>query len=89
LVAPGRTGKFVPQSYEEAVSGGKLPKAGFFLWTGAQALPKEKFTTGSASRRQNLKKRWRDSRKRFLEVDQYGASAKVLSAWSSIRWFKF
>jgi len=80
LVVPGRTGKFVPKAYKDGGVWREIAK-GRILSVGRRAgFAEGEIYTGSASKKVELEKALAGlSRNDFLEVDQYGASAKVLS----------
>jgi hypothetical protein len=80
LVAPGRTGKFVPQTYEEGGVWREIAKGRILSVDRKAGVAVGEIYTGSASKKAELEKALAGlSQKDFLEVDQYGASAKVLS----------
>ncbi len=80
LVAPGRTGKFVPQSYEEGGVWREIAKGRILSVDRRAGVAEGEIYTGSASKKAELEKALAGlSQNDFLEVDQYGASAKVLS----------
>ncbi len=80
LVVPGRTGKFVPQSYEEGGVWREIAKGRILSVDRRAGIAKGEIYTGSASKKAELEKALAGlSPSDFLEVDQYGASAKVLS----------
>jgi len=80
LLAPGRTGKFVPRSYIEGGVWRELAKGRILSVDRAAAVAEGEIYTGSAARKSELEKAFAVLAEHdFLEVDQYGASAKVLS----------
>ena len=80
LVAPGRTGKFVPRTYEEGGVWREIAKGRILSVDRTAGVAEGEIYTGSASKKSELEKVLAVlSQNDFLEVDQYGASAKVLS----------
>ncbi len=80
LVVPGRTGKFVPQSYEEGGVWREIAKGRILSVDRRAGIAKGEIYTGSASKKAELEKALAGlSPSDFLEVDQYGASAQVVS----------
>jgi len=81
LVAPGRTGKFVPVSYQRGGVWRELAKGRILAIDRSAAVAEGEVYTGAAGRKSELEKAFAVlTDQDFLEVDQYGASAKVLSA---------
>lgn len=78
LVVPGRTGKFVPQSYKDGGVWRELAKGRILKVHTASRIAEGEIYIGAA--KAELKVALASlSENDFLEVDQYGASAKVLS----------
>ncbi len=80
VVAPGRTGKFVPQSYKDGGVWREIAKGRILSVDRKAGIAEGEIYTGSASKKAELEKALAGlSQNDLLEVDQYGASAKVLS----------
>jgi hypothetical protein len=80
LVAPGRTGKFVSKAYKDGGVWREIGKGRILSVDRAAGVAEGEIYTGSASKKSELEKVLAVlSQNDFLEVDQYGASAKVLS----------
>ena len=80
LLAAGRTGKFVPRSYVDGGVWRELAKGRILSVDRAAAVAEGEIYTGAAARKSELEKAFAVLTEHdFLEVDQYGASAKVLS----------
>jgi len=79
LVAPGRTGKFVSKAYKDGGVWREIAKGRILSVDRAAGVAEGEIYTGSASKKSELEKSLAVlSQNDFLEVDQYGASAKVL-----------
>ena len=80
LVAPGRTGKFVSKAYKDGGVWQEIVKGRILSVDRKSGVAEGEIYTGSASKKDVLEKALAGlSQDDFLEVDQYGASAKVLS----------
>lgn len=80
LIAPGRTGKFVSKAYKDGGVWREIVKGRILSVNRQTGIAEGEFYTGSASKKAVLEKALTVlSQDDFLEVDQYGASAKVLS----------
>jgi hypothetical protein len=80
LVVPGRTGKFVPKAYNDGGVWREIAKGRILFVDRKAGIAEGEIYTGSASKRAELEKALAGlSQNDLLEVDQYGASAKVLS----------
>ena len=80
LLTPGRTGKFVPQSYHEGGVWRELAKGRILSIDRTAGIATGEVYTGAAGKKAELEKAFLTlSEGDFLEIDQYGASAKVLS----------
>ena len=80
LVAPGRTGKFVSKAYKDGGVWQEIVKGRILSVDRQAGVAEGEIYTGSASKKSVLEKTLAGlSQDDFLEVDQYGASAKVLS----------
>jgi len=80
LVVPGRTGKFVPKTYKDGGVWREIAKGRILSVDRRAGVAEGEIYTGSASKKAELEKALAGlSKNDFLEVDQYGASAKVLS----------
>ncbi len=79
-VVPGRTGKFVPKSYKEGGGWREIAKGRILNVDRETGVAEGEVYTGAAGRKAELESALaRLSEEDFWEVDQYGASAKVLS----------
>jgi hypothetical protein len=80
LLTPGRTGKFVPQSYREGGVWRELAKGRILSVDRTDGIATGEIYTGAAGKKAEIEKAVLTlSETDFLEIDQYGASAKVLS----------
>lgn len=80
LVVPGRTGKFVSKAYKEGGVWREIAKGRILKVNGKAGIAEGEVYTGSAGKKTELEKSLAGlSEHDYLEVDQYGASAKVLS----------
>ena len=80
LVVPGRTGKFVPRAYKDGGVWREIAKGRILSVDRQAGVVEGEIYIGSASKKSELEKALAGlSQNDFLEVDQYGASAKVLS----------
>src|SRR5712671_6207861 len=80
LIAPGRTGKFVSKAYKDGGVWREIVKGRILSVNRQTGIAEGELYTGSASKKAMLEKALTVlSQDDFLEVDQYGASAKVLS----------
>jgi len=80
LVVPGRTGKFVPKSYREGGVWREIAKGRILAVDQAARIAEGEVYTGASGRRAELESVLESlSAEDYLEIDQYGASAKVLS----------
>jgi hypothetical protein len=80
FVAPGRTGKFVSKAYRDGGVWREIAKGRILSVDRKASIAEGEIYTGSASKEAELEKALAKlSQDDFLEVDQYGASAKVLS----------
>lgn len=80
LVVPGRTGKFVPKSYIEGGVWKELAKGRILTVDLESQVAEGEVYTGAGGAKAVVEAGIRDlSAEDFWEVDQYGASAKVLS----------
>jgi hypothetical protein len=80
LLAPGRTGKFVPRSYIDGGVWQELAKGRILTVDRATGVVEGEIYTGATAKKSELESAFKVlTEKDFLEVDQYGASAKVLS----------
>ena len=80
LVTPGRTGKFVSKAYKDGGVWQEIVKGRILSVDRKSGVAEGEIYTGSASKKDVLEKALAGlSQDDFLEVDQYGASAKVLS----------
>jgi hypothetical protein len=80
LVVPGRTGKFVPKAYKDGGVWREIAKGRILSVDRQAGIAEGEIYSGSASKKAELEKALAGlSQNDFLEVDQYGASAKVLS----------
>jgi hypothetical protein len=80
LIAPGRTGKFVSKAYKDGGVWREIVKGRILSVNRQTGIAEGELYTGSASKKAVLEKALTIlSQDDFLEVDQYGASAKVLS----------
>ena len=80
LIVPGRTGKFVPKSYKDGGVWREIAKGRILKVDAKIGIAEGEIYTGTAGRKAELEKAVTElSQQDFLEVDQYGTSAKVLS----------
>lgn len=79
LVVPGRTGKFVPQSYKDGEAWRELAKGRILKVDSVAGVAEGEVYTGSSGKAELEKALASLTQQDFWEVDQYGASAKVLS----------
>lgn len=80
LIVPGRTGKFVPKAYKDGGVWREIAKGRILSVDRHARLAYGEIYTGSASKKAELEKALAGlTQYDFLEIDQYGASAKVLS----------
>lgn len=80
LVVPGRTGKFVPKSYQEGGVWKELAKGRILTVNHEAQVAEGEVYTGAGGKKAVLEAGLLTlSVEDFWEVDQYGASAKVLS----------
>src|SRR6266545_2855811 len=80
LMSPGRTGKFVPRSYKDGGVWRELAKGRILKVDTASRIAEGEVYVGAGGKKTELEKAFLNlTEGDFLEVDQYGASAKVLS----------
>jgi hypothetical protein len=80
LVVPGRTGKFVPKAFKDGGVWREVAKGRILSVDRRAGVAEGEIYTGSASKKAELEKALAGLLQNdFLEADQYGASAKVLS----------
>lgn len=80
LVVPGRTGKFVPKSYKDGGVWREIAKGRILAVNRRTGIAEGEVYSGAASKKAELEKAVAGlSQDDYLEVDQYGAAAKVLS----------
>jgi hypothetical protein len=78
LVVPGRTGKFVPNSYKQGGAWKEIAKGRILTVNDRERVAEGEVYSGG--RKAELERALTELTKDdFLEIDQYGASAKVLS----------
>jgi hypothetical protein len=79
LVVPGRTGKFVPKSYKDGGAWSELAKGRILKVNNAEHFAEGEVYLGASGKAELESALALLSEHDFWEVDQYGASAKVLS----------
>jgi len=80
LMTPGRTGKFVPKSYRDGGVWRELAKGRILKVNITSGTAEGEVYTGASGKKSELEKAFLNLTEHdFWEVDQYGASAKVLS----------
>jgi len=80
LIAPGCTGKFVPRSYKDGGVWRELAKGRILSVKNSASVAEGEIYCGTGGKKSDLTKALELlSRDDFWELDQYGASAKVLS----------
>ncbi len=80
LIVPGRTGKFVSKAYKDGGVWREIAKGRIVSVDRRSGIANGEIYTGSASKQSVLEKALAGlSQDDFLEIDQYGASAKILS----------
>ena len=80
LIVPGRTGKFVPASYRDGGVWKELAKGRILTVDRAAGIAEGEVYTGASGKKSELESALAIlAHKDCWEVDQYGASAKILS----------
>jgi len=80
LIVPGRTGKFVPKAHKDGGVWREIAKGRILKVNATAGIAEGEFYLGAGGTKAELEKAVASlSEQDFWEVDQYGASAKVLS----------